>query len=356
MALTKAQLIALVAANLPDNVLQLITPELHREVLEEVIDACFPEATDALATIPPYDALVEYQPGPQVYVIYDSVIWQFVSTEPETGVEPGTDITVWTNVSLNDLAHPQNTDYRLGEHMEIITTIPDPLAVYDYEGKNFFLLAANSTSDLNIETSTTQIVGADTEYLDSYPYEFFIAIAAGDTGTYSIKETSQFETPTGADVVMEAGDWVKIKLIRDNSVSAINRPIGRAQIIAAGPNVTGMGTGTGHDQNTDVGTDQATWYIGAATTAGTERTLQARGTETDIDLALEPKGAGVLKSSVLATGTGPVVADATGELSKGESIAISDSPLPSIILVAPDLSQWRVTVDNSGTLTTTAIV
>jgi hypothetical protein len=356
MALTKAQLLTLVGVNLPDNELQLITPELHREVVNEVIDACYPEATEALATIPPYEAGVEYQPGPQVYVIYNSVIWQFISPTPQTGVEPGTNALVWQNVSLNDLAHPQNTDYRIGEYLEIIDTIPDPFAIFDYPGKNFFLLAADDVADLNIETTTTEISGLDTLFLESHPYEFYIAVAAGDTGTYSIKDSGQFMTPTGADVVLEEGDWVKCKLIRDNTVSAINRPVGRAQIIAAGPGVTGMGTGTGHDQNTDVGTDKDTWYIGAASTAGTTRTLQARGAGANIDLLLEAKGTGVLKSSALATGVGPVEADADGVLSKGTSINISDSPLQSIILVSPDTTQWRVTVSNAGALVVTEIV
>jgi hypothetical protein len=255
------------------------------------------------------------------------------------------------------MAHPQNTDYRLGENLQILTTIPDPLGLYDYVGINFFLLAADSVSDLNIETTETELSGGDTIFLENNPYEFYIAVAASDSGTYSIKEGDQFETPTGADVVLESGDWVKCKLIRDASLSALNRPIGRCQIVAAKVGVTGMGAGTGHDQNTDVGTDQNTFYIGAASTVGTDRTLAARGTETDIDLALEPKGAGVLKSAVLASAAvGPLEADTLGEITKGTKINISDTPIQSLILVSPDTTQWRVTVDNTGTLIVTEIV
>ena len=355
MALTKAQLQALIAANLPDNELQLISPALHREVENAIVDACFPQPVQAVATIPPYDPTFEYQPGSQVYVIYDSIIWQFVSATPQTGVEPGTNAAVWENVSLNELAHPQNTDFRLGEHLRIINTIPDPLALHDFPGINFFMIAANETADLNIEVFVTDTDPPDTIFFDLQPYEFYISVALNDTGTYSIKDTDQFRTPTGADVVLEAGDWVKCKFIRENTFSAINVPIGTCQIIAAGPNVTGMGIGTGHDQNTDVGTDQATWFIGSAATAGTERTLQARGVEADINLNLEAKGDGVLKSSALAGGVGPVEADADGVLSKGEAVNISDSPLQSIILVSPNTTQWRVTVSNAGALIVTEI-
>lgn len=358
MALTKAQLEAMIAANLPDNITQLITPALHREVLEELLDAVYPTAIDLTGdTIPAYNPLTQYQPGPDVYVIYDDVIWRFVAASPTAGITPGTDETVWVEINVNELAHPQNTDYRLGENIEFLSSIPNPLGLYDYPGKNFFLLAADSNSDLYIESTKTETVGVDTVYLQDNPYEFYIAVAAGDTGTYNIKQSDQMETPTGADVVLVAMDWVKCKLVRDASVSAVNRPIGRIQIIAAKEGVTGAGgAGTGHDQNTDVGTDKDTWNIGAAGTAGTDRTLTVLGSETDIDLALEPKGAGVLKSSVLATGIGPIEVDASGEFSKKEAEELSDSPLSSIILVAPDTGQWRVTVDNSGNLTTTAVV
>ena len=358
MALNKAQLEALIAANLPDNITQQITPSLHREVLEEILDAVYPTAIDLTGdTIPAYNPLTQYQPGPDVYVIYDDIIWKFVATEPMANVTPGTDETVWVDINVNELGHPQNTDYRLGENIEFLTTIPNPLGLYDYPGKNFFLIAADSNSDLYIESTETAIEGGDTVYLQDNPYEFYVAVAAGDTGTYNIKQSDQLETPTGADVVLEAMDWVKCKLIRDASTSQPNRPIGRIQIIAAKEGVTGAGgAGTGHDQNTDVGTDKDTWNIGAAGTAGTDRTLTVLGSETDIDLALEPKGAGVLKSTALATGVGPIEADATGAFSKAEAEEISDSPLSSIILVAPDLGQWRVTVDNSGNLTTTKIV
>ena len=358
MALTKAQLEALIAANLPDNITQQITPSLHREVLEEILDAVYPTAIDLTGdTIPAYNPLTQYQPGPDVYVIYDDIIWKFVATEPTAGVTPGTNALVWVDINVNELAHPQNTDYRLGENIEFLSSIPNPLGLYDYPGKNFFLITANSTSDVYLESTETATVGVDTVYLQDNPYEFYVAVAAGDTGTYNIKQSDQLQTPTGADVVLEAMDWVKCKLVRDTSVSAVNRPIGRIQIIAAKEGVTGAGgAGTGHDQNTDVGTDKDTWNIGAAGTVGTDRTLTVLGSETDIDLALEPKGAGVLKSSALATGTGPIEVDASGEFSKAEAEEISDSPMASIILVAPDTGQWRVTVDNSGNLTTTKIL
>lgn len=358
MALTKARLKALIAANLPDNITQQITPALHREVLEELLDAVYPTAIDLTGdTIPAYNPLRQYQPGPDVYVIYNDIIWRFVAASPMAGVTPGTNETVWVEINVNELSHPQNTDYRLGENIEVITTIPNPLGLYDYPGKNFFLLAADSNSDLYIESTETATVGINTVYLQNNPHEFYIAVAAGDTGTYNIKDSKQLQTPTGADVVLVAMDWVKCKLVRDASVSAVNRPIGKIQIIAAKEGITGAGgAGTGHDQNTDAGTDQDTWNIGAAGTAGTVRTLTVLGSETDIDLALEPKGAGVLKSTALATGIGPIEVDASGEFSKKEAEEISDSPLASIILVAPNLSQWRVTVDNSGNLTTTEIV
>ena len=357
MALTKAQLEALIAANLQDNITQQITPALHREVLEEILDAVYPTAIDLTGdTIPAYNPLTQYQPGPDVYVIYNDIIWKFVATEPTAGVTPGTDALIWVDINVKELAHPQNTDYRLGENIEFLTTIPNPLGLYNYPGKNFFLIAADSNSDLYIESTETETVGLDTVYLQDNPYEFYVAVAAGDSGTYNIKQNDQLETPTGADVVLVAMDWVKCKMIREASTSQPDRPIGRIQIIAAKEGVSGAGgAGTGHDQNTDVGTDKDTWNIGAAGTAGIDRTLTVLGSEADIDLALEPKGTGVLKSTALATGVGPIEVDATGEFSKGESEEISDSPLASFILVSPDMSHWRVTVDNSGNLTTTKI-
>lgn len=358
MALTKAQLEALIAANLPDNITQQITPALHREVLEEFLDAVYPTAIDLTGdTIPVYNPLTQYQPGPDVYVIYNDIIWRFVATSPTAGVTPGTNESVWLNVSVNALAHPQNTDYRLGENIEFLSAVPNPLGLYDYPGKNFFLIAADSVSDLVIESTETEDSGGDTMFLQDNPYEFWIAIAAGDTGTYNVKEGDQFTTPTGADVVLEGGDWIKCKMIRDTATSQANRPLGRIHITAAKQGITGMGGGgAGHDQNTDTGTDKNTWNIGAAGTAGVQRTLAVLGSETDIDLALEPKGDGVLKSTALATGTGPIEVDEAGEFSKAEAEEISDSPLASIILVSPDLTHWRVTVDNSGNLTITEIV
>ena len=265
MALTKAQLEALIAANLPDNTTQQITPALHREVLEEILDAIYPTAIDLTGdTIPAYNSHWQYQPGPNVYVIYDDVIWRFVATEPTAGVTPGTNALVWVDINVNELGHPQNTDYRLGENIEFLTTIPNPLGLYDYPGKNFFLIAANSNSDLYIESTETAVVGLDTVYLQDNPYEFYVAVAAGDSGTYNIKQNDQLETPTGSDVVLEAQDWVKCKLIRDASTSQPDRPIGRIQIIAAKEGVSGSGrSGTGHDQNTDVGTDKEPWNIGS---------------------------------------------------------------------------------------------
>lgn len=108
----EAQIIATVYAN---NDREVNATELQTLLLD-FNATCFPEPGSGNLTYPTYNPATTYEPGADVYVMFDAVIWQFVSKTPRQGVEPGTDATVWDAIPASELAHIQNTDIRLGTH------------------------------------------------------------------------------------------------------------------------------------------------------------------------------------------------------------------------------------------------
>jgi len=84
--------------------------------------------------------------------------------------------------------------------------------------------------------------------------------------------------------------------------------------------------------------------LGVVTDSGTVRTIQAEGSESNIDIALEPKGSGVVKSTKWAgTGERILTADADGKSKSDTEIVIAP------IDVTVDDSSGRNLVDDEWT-------
>jgi hypothetical protein len=87
----------------------------------------------------PFDVDAEYSDVLPDYVSYDGNIWEYINAVPQTGIEPGSDPSVWELSSSGAFAHEKNKDQYLdkGGNNEVTAeelrtaanAIPDELSI-----------------------------------------------------------------------------------------------------------------------------------------------------------------------------------------------------------------------------------
>ncbi len=198
MALNNAQLHQLVLDNLPDNVTQFISPELLREVCDEIIDSVFLLIDDQdFVGLSEYDENVAYPDGSAT--IYQDGIYQAI-------VGTSTTIGPFDPSEWNLLApfSASTADFIVkDEGIEL-----DP-------NKNIKLLA-DDTSLIGIDTgfyevnAVSTIVGLDQEY--PVAGKSWLRVMNGSSASRSLNTLIPFSTPTKIYVKNQANDWQLIDL------------------------------------------------------------------------------------------------------------------------------------------------
>lgn len=112
-------LVAYVAAELPTNGNQEITAARHREVMQSTILSLM----NIVSSLPPemvldypaWDSEETYAGASEVIVRHNGKLWLFVSGTEQTGVEPGGNFTVWSELGAVQAAHLRNGDTMLAQ-------------------------------------------------------------------------------------------------------------------------------------------------------------------------------------------------------------------------------------------------
>lgn len=190
----------------------------HQNLLKYIIDQFYPtldESDSAVGGTTTYDPLFEYEGGEEYYVLYNDKIWEFVSATNQTGVEPGTNSSVWVEFNISKLAHIQNTDFKVGNHIDRIdisanTTISMNTAAR--KEKNVINLDNQGTSlsnfTINIDT------GAGKPFVD----HMFMVIVRGTVGSKMTFANTSDMYVGNTSLVLEAKapgeyDWAVFKKI-----------------------------------------------------------------------------------------------------------------------------------------------
>lgn len=120
---TKDELDTLIAGAVYPNSAREINATELQALLLDFNATYYPDPGSSNPTYPGYDPLFPYQPGANVYVIHNGSIWRFISSSEKTGVEPGTDTSVWVRIPASGLAHVQNTDIKIGVYNKTYTSL-----------------------------------------------------------------------------------------------------------------------------------------------------------------------------------------------------------------------------------------
>ena len=120
--LSQVQLLQLIDNVIFENDQELIQAAAHNPLLKSMVTSMFPVLEEETIHQMGWSPTVVYSPGTNVYAVHNDLLWRFVSQTERVEVEPGTDSTVWILASMAALSHPQNTDFRLGRHSQMIGT------------------------------------------------------------------------------------------------------------------------------------------------------------------------------------------------------------------------------------------
>lgn len=116
---TIGDLFSYIVANIGPNGNKEITGTRHQEVLVStaytLLNLMLILPDDTIMEFEPWNNSATYEPGDQVIVRHEGKLWLFVSDTDDTGTEPGTDATVWRELSSIELAHIRNRDQALDE-------------------------------------------------------------------------------------------------------------------------------------------------------------------------------------------------------------------------------------------------
>src|SRR6056297_1458008 len=225
--LTKTEIDNRIDLDITDNDNNEITgPVLNSvpKVLNENLYVTINDSGDII-TIPEWNNTTDYSAG---FGIYDGNTYNAVQPSgPNEGgaVEPGTDATVWKLVETDQLAHPQNSDARLGRNIGLIDatvagglTGTVDLTTSEFKNLNYFIL--NTDAGSNDATYTLQSKNG------SAVKTGMILLVVPESATYTITfpENSEQKTGnielTGGDIAFfECNVYGKTKLIASNKMS-----------------------------------------------------------------------------------------------------------------------------------------
>lgn len=152
---TLEALLARIEAHMTENHAQENTGDRTQQLLKEIAMS-IPAVWDAVPPevgpqFPPWDAGVTYEANEQVVVEHNGFLYLFVGVDNSLNEEPGTDVSVWQDLSALILSHVQGTDLALaaGTANEVtaaeirahldggdIPTLAEVLAVGERSGTN----------------------------------------------------------------------------------------------------------------------------------------------------------------------------------------------------------------------------
>jgi len=186
---------------------------------------------ESMGGVEVYDPTKTYKPGDNVYVFHNSKVYQFISNEDQTDVEPGTAPTIWQETPWSKFFHVQNSDYRVADHVAEGLNIAAGTWNVHTESlykKNVLILQDTMGEDTKEITLDTIPIEAISLHVMRHP--FLVYVAQGDDNKYVFKEGDSLKTGFG-DVELEAGDWALIKWV---SHPFIPDPEGNPSAVYAG--------------------------------------------------------------------------------------------------------------------------
>ena len=208
--MTLQQIIEKINANIDTTGNNLTTGAGLIEVLLDMINASFNAPDQATTSLPEYSTTVNYGIGLAVFwnnAIYVSLEPNGPSTIPNGLVEPGTNPDVWAALDPFELAHLQNTDYKLGRYKKIVQ--PGDLVLGalnltlpEWNRMNYFAFGdVQDQLDTDFNVSLQSVDG-------SAVYEgLFFIINEYPNATVTIDFDGNIDIPGMEDLVLDQGDW-----------------------------------------------------------------------------------------------------------------------------------------------------
>ena len=205
--MTLQQIIDKINANIDETGNNLTTGTKLIEVLLDMINASFNAPGEATTSLPEYSTTVNYGVG--LAVFFNNTIWvSLESNGPIEGlVEPGSDPTVWAALDPFELAHLQNTDYKLGRYKKIVQPGDLVLGALNltlpaWNRMNYFAFGdVQDQLATNFNVSLQSVDG-------SAVYEgLFFIINEYPNATVTIDYDGASEIPGGNDLILNQGDF-----------------------------------------------------------------------------------------------------------------------------------------------------
>ena len=234
--MTLQEIIDKINANIDTTGNNLTTGAGLIEVLLDMINASFNAPGEATTSLPAYSTTTNYTVG--LAVFFNNAIW--VSLEENgpdsTIVEPGTNEDVWVALDPFELAHLQNTDFKLGRHIKRIGPGDLDFGVLNltwfvYRKSNYFIFGDTQdqlSTDFNVSLKTVD---------GSSRYEgFFWVINEYQNATVTINFDGNTEIPGLVDLNLAQGDWALC-------LGAVEMNGGRRTQVVASNKLTGTGGG-----------------------------------------------------------------------------------------------------------------
>ena len=201
---TLAQLITQIENTIYPNTAKEIDAASHQALLISIVNAVYPVPSEATG-IPAWTSTENIVTG--TYWLYNDGIWLALDDSgPDSGgpVEPGTDAAYWLEIDSSALAHPQNTDYKLGVYpinVQANDGIIDLTNNASFDGKN--LIRVNPSAP-EVEKEVTIITDST-----NASREFYVVYAASTGSIKLVNDSNQVIGVGDSPLILEQYDFAK---------------------------------------------------------------------------------------------------------------------------------------------------
>lgn len=163
-----------------------------------------------------YNPATTYQPAPPTtYVSYENNVYIYIGETAASGQTPDVSPTFWEIVSAGDLAHAQNTDYKLID--KIITA------------------TANETIVLNADYNVFNIDSEDAVIINTLTINHNSIFVIYNESSYSLALTTDGNIlcPNNKGFELESGDYCICKKLPNNNVAILFTTVQNLELITS---------------------------------------------------------------------------------------------------------------------------